>query len=78
MLKAPHHGSNTGLSAALLAAAHPRVAFISVGRGNPYGHPAPETLALLRDAGVPVYRTDTQGTIEFLSDGRQLWVRPER
>jgi competence protein ComEC len=78
VLKAPHHGSNTGLSPALLAAAHPRVAFISVGRGNPYGHPAPETLRLLRDAGVPVYRTDEQGTIEFLSDGAQLWVRAER
>ncbi len=74
----PHHGSATGLSAALLAAVHPSVAVISVGQGNPYGHPAPSTIALLAAAGVPTYRTDRQGTVEVLTDGRQVWVRSER
>jgi len=78
VLKVPHHGSGTGLSPALLAAVQPQVALISVGRGNPYGHPAPSTMGLLRDAGVPAYRTDEHGTIEVLSDGHQVWVRPER
>ena len=77
VLKVPHHGSATGLSPALLAAVHPEIALISVGHGNPYGHPAPNTLALLRAAGVPAYRTDERGSVEVLSDGRQVWVRAE-
>ncbi|MGI8586972.1 MAG: ComEC/Rec2 family competence protein [Chloroflexia bacterium] len=78
VLKVPHHGSSTGLSPDLLAAVAPSVAVISVGRGNLYGHPAPSTLNLLRQAGVPTYRTDEHGTVEVLSDGRQVWVRAER
>lgn len=77
VLKVPHHGSGTGLSPELLAAIHPAVALISVGAKNPYGHPAANTLRLLHDAGVTTYRTDLQGTIELLSDGRQVWARPE-
>ena len=77
ILKVPHHGSSTGLSPELLAAIHPTVALISVGAKNTYGHPAPDTLRLLHDAGVTTYRTDLQGTIELLSDGRQVWARPE-
>jgi competence protein ComEC len=78
VLKVPHHGSATGLSPELLAAIHPAVALISVGAKNPYGHPAANTLRLLHDAGVTTYRTDLQGTIELLSDGRQVWARPEQ
>ncbi|HUS16193.1 MAG TPA: MBL fold metallo-hydrolase [Chloroflexia bacterium] len=77
VLKVPHHGSSTGLSPALLAAIQPRVALISVGRDNRYGHPAPGTLRLLDGAGVPTYRTDDHGTVEILSDGQALWVRPD-
>ncbi|MDQ2805294.1 MAG: MBL fold metallo-hydrolase [Chloroflexota bacterium] len=78
VLKVPHHGSASGLSAALLAAIQPQVALISVGADNRYGHPAPATLDLLRAAGVPTYRTDTDGTVEILSDGQHIWVRPEK
>jgi competence protein ComEC len=78
VLKVPHHGSATGLSPALLAAIQPQAAVISVGADNTYGHPAPTTLDLLQAAGVPTYRTDRDGTVEFLSDGRQIWVRSER
>ena len=78
VLKVPHHGSSTGLSSELLAAIHPAVALISVGAKNTYGHPAPATLRLLHDAGVTTYRTDVQGTIELLSDGRQVWARTEQ
>ena len=77
VLKVPHHGSATGLSAALLAAIQSQVAVISVGADNRYGHPAPATLDLLRATGVPTYRTDTDGTVEILSDGQQIWVRSE-
>lgn len=78
VLKVPHHGSATGLSPALLAAIHPSLAVISVGQGNSYGHPAPATLDRLRTDHILTYRTDQHGTLEVLSDGRQVWVRPER
>ncbi len=65
VLKLAHHGSeDTGL-AALLAHSAPRLALISVGADNPYGHPTPSTLATLEAAGVEVRRTDQDGTIEL-------------
>ena len=45
---------------------------ISVGAGNPYGHPAPPTLAALETAGVPVARTDVDGEIAIAVD-RHGW-----
>jgi len=54
----------------------PRVAVVSVGAGNPYGHPAPATIARLRAAGATVYRTDLDGSVEISTDGRDLQVRP--
>jgi competence protein ComEC len=63
VLKVAHHGSgDTGL-AALLSESRPRLGLISVGRDNPYGHPARATLVALEDAGTPVLRTDRDGTI---------------
>ncbi len=65
VLKVAHHGSDdTGL-AALLARSRPRLAVISVGAGNPYGHPTAATLATLAAHGVPVLRTDRDGTVEI-------------
>jgi len=49
-----------------------------VGHNNPYGHPAPSTLQLLRGAGIRTYRTDDQGTVEFVTDGQQVWARSQR
>ncbi|MEE0096346.1 MAG: ComEC/Rec2 family competence protein, partial [Oscillospiraceae bacterium] len=62
LLVAGHHGSKYSTSDALLRETTPCAAVISVGK-NTYGHPAPETLERLRAYGVPVYRTDQQGTI---------------
>lgn len=53
-----HHGSRYASNAALLAAIRPRVSVISVGIGNAYGHPAPETLARLRDVTSDVWQTE--------------------
>ncbi len=64
LLKVAHHGSATATSAALLALTRPAAALVSVGAGNDYGHPAPPTLARLRDAGSRLYRTDLDGRIE--------------
>ena len=61
--KSAHHGSENGDSAASMAAFKPETIVISVGEGNTYGHPEPETLALYEEAGATVYRTDQSGTV---------------
>lgn len=63
LLKVPHHGSRTGLLPAFLTAVAPTRAVISSGVNNRYGHPAQEIIDRLQVAGIPVYRTDEQGTI---------------
>jgi competence protein ComEC len=57
----------------------PSYAVISVGADNRFNHPAPEVLSRLGQGGeVTILRTDEQGTVEFVTDGRQLWIRTER
>jgi competence protein ComEC len=63
LLKVAHHGSEDAGLGGLVQHGRPRLAVISVGSANPYGHPAPATLATLADAGVPVLRTDERGDI---------------
>lgn len=75
VLKVAHHGSDTSTTPAFLDAAQPRVALISVGVDNRFGHPSPEVVTRLQDAGVRIFRTDQRGSIELISDGRQTWVR---
>jgi competence protein ComEC len=58
LLKVAHHGSRTSTTPRFVDAARPRVALLSCGRENRFGHPAAETLATLRSRGVPVFRTD--------------------
>jgi len=70
---AAHHGSDTSTTEAFVAAASPALAVISVGADNRFGHPSPTVLARL--AAAVVRRTDTDGTVEIASDGRDLWVR---
>jgi len=60
----------------LLSVVTPQVAVISVGAENDYGHPSREVLDRLAD--IPTYRTDVDGTIEFITDGERLWVRKDR
>ncbi len=76
-LKVAHHGSCASTTPEFLDAVTPQVAVVSVGAGNRFGSPCAEVLARL--SGVEVYRTDEQGTIEFVSDGAQTWrVETER
>jgi competence protein ComEC len=63
VLKVAHHGSDDAGLADLLDRTRPRLAVISVGAGNPYGHPTAATLATLASHGVPVLRTDRDGTV---------------
>jgi len=74
VLKVAHHGSNTSTTEAFLAAVHPRIALVSVGAHNMYGHPDPEVLERLSAAGVPALRTDLMGTIVLRTDGTRLEV----
>lgn len=74
VLKVPHHGSLTSSSAAFLRALAPRVAIVSAGRGNTYGHPAPLVVERYRDVGADIFRTDRDGAITVETDGRTLNV----
>jgi competence protein ComEC len=74
LLKVGHHGSRGSTGEDWLEALAPPVAVISLGR-NDYGHPAPATLARLRAHGVAVHRTDREGTITVVTDGRRMTVR---
>jgi len=58
LLKVPHHGSRTSTTPLFVSAVRPRLAILSCGRENRFGHPARETLRTLAAAGVPVFRTD--------------------
>ena len=78
VLKVGHHGSITSTTPAFLRAVHPRLALISVGAGNGYGHPAPEVLRELAAAGVQTLRTDRLGTIVIRTDGVALSVQTEQ
>ncbi|MEP7379430.1 MAG: DNA internalization-related competence protein ComEC/Rec2 [Chloroflexota bacterium] len=78
VLKVAHHGSRTATTQALLDALHPRIALISVGADNDYGHPAPETVARLQESGAQVFRTDLDGSIEITTDGTDLLARTDK
>ena len=65
VLKVGHHGSSRSTGADLLAATRPRIAIVSAGARNRFGHPAPAVLERLRNAGTRVYRTDLSGEIRL-------------
>ncbi len=77
VLQVGHHGSSTSSSYIFLNAVLPKMGIISCGVNNKYGHPHEETLSILRDAGVDVYRTDLMGTITIGSDGANYTVSSE-
>jgi competence protein ComEC len=79
LLKVAHHGSADAGLDSLLELVRPRIAVISVGRGNDYGHPTPSTIATLEsDPGIAVFRTDRDGRVTVESDGTALAVTSER
>jgi competence protein ComEC len=77
-MKVPHHGSADPGLPEVIERIRPELAAIEVGEDNTYGHPAPSTLAALRGAGVPTYRTDRDGTITLTVDRRNGDVTTER
>jgi len=78
VLKVPHHGSKTGMTDGFFQWLGPiKLAVISVGK-NMYGHPAEETITRLEKDGASVLRTDQEGNIEVVSDGKNWEVLPEK
>lgn len=70
VLKVAHHGSSTSSSPAFLDAVNPRIALVSVGTGNTYGHPSLEIMQSLAARGAEIARTDRLGTVVVETDGR--------
>jgi competence protein ComEC len=78
VLKVAHHGSADDGLPDLLRRLRPRIAVISCGAGNDYGHPTASTLAALADApGTTTFRTDEDGAVVVESDGETLAVRTQ-
>jgi competence protein ComEC len=77
VLKVAHHGSALQ-DPGLVRDASPRLALISVGAGNDYGHPAPATVHMLRSAGAQVTRTDEHGDLAVVSVRGRLSLATER
>lgn len=80
VLKVGHHGSDTSTIPGFLAVVNPRLAVVSTGADNKFGHPDDDVLErLVRAVGEEnIYRTDLHGTIEFTTDGERLWVEMEK
>ncbi len=77
VLKLGHHGSTTSTSMKFLNAVSPKYAVVSVGKDNSYNHPTKTTMDKIKDKGIPLYRTDEQGTIECVSDGENITFNVE-
>jgi len=72
LLKVAHHGSGTATTDAFVEQMKPRIAVVSAGSGNPYGHPSPETVARLEESGAKLFRTDLDGSVEISTNGTDL------
>ncbi|MBO3372646.1 ComEC/Rec2 family competence protein [Clostridium perfringens] len=72
VLKVGHHGSTTSSTDSFLKEVSPKIAVISSGLDNSYGHPAKETLKKLSSYKTKVFRTDEDGTIILTSDGKSI------
>jgi len=72
LLKAGHHGSGASSYYYFLRAVMPRYAVISVGADNENGHPSENVIRKLEDLGAEVFRTDLDGSVTFVSDGKTL------
>lgn len=72
VLKVGHHGSKTSTTEDFVRAVLPNYAVISVGRKNRYGHPTQQTFDMFAKFNIKIFRTDQNGDIEFVSDGKKF------
>ncbi len=75
VFKVPHHGSRNSLSANFWRNIAPKLAIISVGKDNRYGHPHSEVINFLTTHGARILRTDREGNIEIITDGSAMGIR---
>lgn len=76
IIKVPHHGSKDSYYPPLLSSLHPELAIVSVGVGNPYGHPDKETIDGYKGLGINLLRTDENGAVHIRSDGHTWEILP--
>jgi competence protein ComEC len=72
MLKVGHHGSTSSSSPEFLDRVSPKIAVISCGKSNDYGHPHKPTIKALNNRKIQIYRTDIDGNIIFVSGGNDI------
>ncbi|RKQ35910.1 MBL fold metallo-hydrolase [Oceanobacillus halophilus] len=73
-LQLGHHGSDTSSDPAFIEAVNPTIAIYSAGADNSYGHPSPEVVSLMKEAGIKLYGTDVHGTIVVTTDGKEYSI----
>ena len=73
IIKAGHHGSKSSSTRQFISIFRPEVFVISNGENNQYNHPAPRVIDVFREFEANIYRTDSQGNIEFITDGVKYW-----
>ena len=78
VLKVAHHGSNHSSTNHFLQTVQPKIALISLGVDNRYGHPGDEAMDRISNTGAEIYRTDTMGTLTVTSDGKKLTVQTKK
>jgi beta-lactamase superfamily II metal-dependent hydrolase len=78
VLNVGHHGSNAASSVPFLQKVSPKIAVISAGAGNQYGHPTKPVLERLKQVNATIYRTDLDGSIVISSDGAKVKVETEK
>jgi competence protein ComEC len=74
VLKVVHHGRKNSTTEEFLNVVKPRVAIISSDEDNPYGRPAPELLKRLAASGARIFRTDRDGAVHILTDGKGVEI----
>lgn len=78
VFKVPHHGGKNSIEQNYVETISPEVSIISVGKNQSYGHPRGEVINILEQVGSKVYRTDKNGTVEIVSDGRSWYTSTQR
>ncbi|SDY50903.1 competence protein ComEC [Evansella caseinilytica] len=74
ILKVAHHGSKTSTGAAFIEHFSPKLALISAGRNNRFGHPHPDVVDRLNDVGIPIFRTDIHGAVQIKIESGNIKV----
>lgn len=77
ILKVPHHGGATSSTPRFLDLVAPRIAIVSCGRGNPFGHPSDQVVNELKSRGVILLRTDIHGTVVLTFQENRVFVKRE-